>query len=69
MRVLLGLLVAGFLILVGVFPPIAEFVGSLLWAVLGLGVHGAALLLAQTAVKAVVIVTGGVWLYRTRRIA
>lgn len=69
MRVLAGLLIAGFLILVGAFPPIAGLVGTLLWAIFGLGIHGAALLLAQTAIKAAVIVAGGVWLYRNRRIA
>ena len=69
MRVLTGLLIAGFLILVGAYPALAVFVGSLLWAVLGLGIHGVALLLTQTAIKVVVLVAGGVWLYRNRRIA
>jgi hypothetical protein len=69
MRVLLGLLIAGFLILVGACPPIAAFVGALLWAVLGLGVHGAALLFAQTAVQLLVLGSAGAWMYRNRRLA
>lgn len=69
MRVLAGLLTAGFLILVGAYPPIAAFVGSLLLAALGLGLHGAALLLAQTAVQLALAAALGVHLYRNRRTA
>jgi hypothetical protein len=69
MRPVIWLLIAAVLIITGAYPPIAVFVGSLLLAVFGLGIHGAALLLAQTAVKAAVIVAGAVWLYRNRRIA
>jgi hypothetical protein len=68
-RVLAGLLVAGFVILVGACPSVASFVGSLLWAVFGLGLHGAAALLAQTAVQLLLAVWLGVHLYRNRRIA
>lgn len=68
MRVL-WLLLAAFVVLVGAWPPLARFTGSLLWAVLGLGVHGAALLLAQTAIQLLVIGSAGVWLYRNRRLA
>lgn len=69
MRVLAWLFAAAFLILVGAFPPIAALVGSLLLAALGLGLHGVALLLAQTAVQLLVLGAGGVWLYRNRRTA
>jgi hypothetical protein len=69
MRVLLGLLIAGFLILVGVCPSVADALGSLLWAVFGLVLHGAAVLLAQTAVQLLLAAWLGVHLYRNRRIA
>jgi hypothetical protein len=69
MRPIHWLLIAAVLILVGACPGIAVFVGSVLLAALGLAVHGAALLLAQTVIKAAVIVIAGVWLYRNRRIA
>lgn len=69
MRALVWLLAAAFLILVGAYPPIAAFVGTLLLAALGLGIHGIALLLAQTAVKILVLAAGGVYLIRNRRIA
>ena len=68
MRALWSLL-AAFLVLVGACPPLARFTGSLVWAVLGLGVHGALLLLAQTAIQLLVLGSAGVWLYRNRRIA
>lgn len=69
MRVLAWLLAAAFLILTGAYPPLAVFVGSLLGAAFGLGLQGVALLLAQTAVQLLVLVVGGVWLYRNRRTA
>jgi hypothetical protein len=69
MRVLAGLLVAGFLIVVGAFPALADAFGSLLLAVLGLAAQGAGLLLAQTAVQIALAALLGVHLYRNRRIA
>jgi hypothetical protein len=68
-RVLVGLLVAALLILTGAFPALAKLVGSLLQAALGLGLHGAALLLAQTAVQILLAGALGVHLYRNRRTA
>lgn len=69
MRYIAWSLVAAFLIAVGLWPPLATFIGSLLWAVLVLGMHGAALLLAQTAVQLALAAALGVHLYRNRRTA
>lgn len=69
MRALTGLLLAGFLLLVGAYPALAAFVGSLLLAAFGLAAHGAAALLAQTAVQLALAAIVGWHLYRNRRIA
>lgn len=69
MRALTGLLLAGFLIVTGVWPPLAALVGSLLLAAFGLAVTGAAALLAQTAVQILLAVALGLHLHRNRRLA
>lgn len=65
----LWLLLAALLILVGAYPALAVFVGSLLLAAFGLALHGAALLIAQPAVEIVGGLIAAVWLIRTRRLA
>ena len=60
---------AAFLILVGAYPPLATFTGSLLLAAFGLGVQGAVLLLAQTAVQIALFAAAAVWAVRSWRTA
>jgi len=69
MRALLWSLLAALLILTGYFPGLAAAIGSLLLAALLLAVHGAALLLAQTAVQIFIGLAAAVWLALTRRLA
>lgn len=67
MRALWLLLAALLLTLIGAQPAIAVLLGSLLMFTLGLALHGAALLLAQTAIKAIVLAAGALWLLGSRR--
>ncbi|MEU1273013.1 hypothetical protein [Streptomyces sp. NPDC005799] len=67
MRVLWLLLAALLLVLVGAQPGLAVILGSLLMFTIGLALHGAALLLAQTVIKAIVLAAGALWLLGNRR--
>lgn len=69
MRLTSWLLIAALFALVGAYPGLAVFVGSVLLAAILLAVHGAAALFAQPAVQIIVGLVAAVWLIRTRRLA
>lgn len=69
MRYILWSLLAAFLALVGAVPALASGIGTLLLAALLLAMHGAALLLGQTAVQIIIGLAAAAWLVRTRRLA
>ncbi len=68
-RIIAWLLLVALFALVGAYPGLAAFVGSVLLATIGLSLHGAALLLAQPAIQILGGLAAGVWLIRTRRLA
>jgi hypothetical protein len=68
-RIIAWLLLVALFALVGAYPGLAAFAGSVLLATIGLALHGAALLLAQPAVQILLGLVAGVWLIRTRRLA
>lgn len=67
MRALWLLLTLTALAVIGSYPTLAILAGSLLMATIGLAAHGVVLLLAQAAIKVLVLGAGAIWLVRQRR--